>query len=121
MRSISERSAPDYRGEGEYLRITRLGRGIRIYNVAEKCIDLDSKIYDFGSPVPTPVAVNLTVYLFRFHSAGFRYFQGSSGLCSVRSASIDPYCYSRIFAALYHGARCQRPSSRGADWRCGQQ
>jgi hypothetical protein len=56
--------------------------------VAEKCIDLDSKIYDFGSPVPTPVAVNLTVYLFRFHSAGFRYFQGLLD-CAVSAAPVS--------------------------------
>jgi len=65
-------SAPDYRGEGpklekcprsegprgegegESLRITRLGRGIRM-GVAEKCVDSDSKIYNFGSPWPRPL------------------------------------------------------------------
>jgi hypothetical protein len=39
-----------------------------MYDVAEKCVDSDSKIYNFGSPWPTPVAVNLTAYLFRFRS-----------------------------------------------------
>ena len=59
---------PRDEGEGESLRITRLGRGTRIYSVAEKSIDSDSKIYNFGSPMPTPVAINLTAYLFRFRS-----------------------------------------------------
>jgi len=41
---------PRGEGEGESLRITRLGRGIRMYSVAEKCVDSNSKIYNFGSP-----------------------------------------------------------------------
>jgi hypothetical protein len=41
---------PRREGEGESLRITRLGRGIRMYGVAEKCVDLNNKIYNFGSP-----------------------------------------------------------------------
>jgi hypothetical protein len=67
---VIETSAPDYRGEGpklekcprsegprgedegESLRITRLGRGIRIYSIAEKCVNSDSKIYNFGSLWP---------------------------------------------------------------------
>jgi hypothetical protein len=70
-------SAPDYRGEGpklekcprsegprgegegESLRITRLGRGIRIYSITEKCVDLDSKIYNFGSPWPRLLLLTL--------------------------------------------------------------
>jgi hypothetical protein len=61
-------SAPDYRGEGpklekwardegppsenegEFLRITRLGRCIRIYSVVEEYVDLDNKVYNFRPP-----------------------------------------------------------------------
>jgi hypothetical protein len=61
-------SAPDYRGEGpklekwardegppsegegEFLKITRLGRCIRIYGVVEEYVDSDSKVYNFRPP-----------------------------------------------------------------------
>jgi hypothetical protein len=68
--SVIGSSAPDYRGEGpklekwardegppsedegEFLRITRLGRYIRIYNIAEKYINSDNKIYNFRPSWP---------------------------------------------------------------------
>ena len=67
---LSTFSAPDYRGEGpkpekwarsegppsegegEFLRITRLGRCIRMYGVAEERVDSDDKVYNFRSPWP---------------------------------------------------------------------
>jgi hypothetical protein len=79
-------SAPDYRGEGpklekwardegppsegegEFLRITRLGRCIRMYGVAEECVDSDSKVYNFRPPWPcllllTSLPLSLSILL----------------------------------------------------------